>query len=95
MTTTLKMENAYTNEAGFEGSYAATVIHYGKEWQVQFIASEIRLYSGSARDCGYKGPAWKAKANAAAVRTFIAARIAALGPEFMAAHRKLYTEESN
>lgn len=77
-----------TETACAEGSYTALVTVYGVEFAVHYIVGEIRVYGFR-----YLGD-WKGKKYPALAKKGAAARIAALGPEFAAAHTALYKEEA-
>lgn len=72
-----------------DGGYTATVTHYGRTFQVGYVNSEVRVY-GAVSSGFQRG--WKSASSAAAVKKFIAERIASFGPEFQQAHKKLYQE---
>jgi hypothetical protein len=76
------------NEQVFEdGGYVATFVDYGRAFAVHFVMGEVRVtFIGRQGDA--RG--WQHKGSAEAVRKAAAARIEALGPEFMAKHRALY-----
>jgi len=73
-----------------DGGYVAGVRHYGKEFAVHYIAGEVRVYATARHTFAQR---WQRAATTKAVTEFAAGRIAALGPEFHAAHAALYAEE--
>ena len=74
-----------------DGSYAAMVNVYGAEYAIHYVAGEVRVYATREMNAA----SWKTKKNPALAKRFVAARIAALGPEFAAEHAKLYKEPCN
>ena len=79
-----KLETAHD-----EGSYSALVAVYGMEFSVHYVAGEIRTYGTAGQQ---RRKAWQVQGAAKAAREAAAARIAALGPAFQAAHTALYAE---
>src|SRR5262245_12050532 len=70
-----------------DGGYSAEVHAFGAVYAANFVMGEVRLtlIVGSRPAMG-----WKRKATPEAARKAVAARLAELGPEFMAKHRALY-----
>jgi len=76
-------------DVGADGSYAALVNLYGCEYAVHYIAGEVRVYA--TREMARN---WKTRKNPETVKKMITAKLEAMGPEFAAAHAKLYAEEA-
>ena len=84
---TIKTETVYS-----DGGYSSLVTLYGREFSIHYINGELRLY-GTNGNSGYdRRPRWQKEATVKAVRSFMAARIAAFPAEWHAAHATLYSE---
>lgn len=76
-----------------EGSYVSTVTVYGCAFAAHYIKGEVRLHGIGRKGQLGPGLGWKVKKYPAMAKAAIEARIKELGPEFAAAHTKLYSEE--
>jgi hypothetical protein len=89
-TTTASPVRFINEDVYSDGAYCALTVAYGIEFAVHYISREIRVY-GTA---GLRGARkWQIRSAAEAVKTEVARRINAFGPEFAARHDALYAEE--
>lgn len=72
-----------------DGGYVAEVHAYGVIYAAHYVAGEIRLHKTG----GHRLYGWKRNGARKAAEKAVAERLKELGPEFEAAHRKLYAEE--
>jgi hypothetical protein len=82
---TIKNETVYS-----DGGYVALVVHYGREFAVHYVKGEMTLYATNGNPGYDHRPRWQKEATVKAVRSFMAARIAAQPAEWHAAHAELY-----
>lgn len=72
--------------ANADGSYSALVQYCGMEFAVTYVNSEVRVHGSS------RARSDKARQFGNTVKRQMQVRIASLGPEFQAAHKRLYSE---
>lgn len=73
-----------------EGEFIAGVKVYGFEFRASHIGGKFAVQNVSGLKYSSARPKWQARSSAEIALKWLKEQVAALGPEYMAAHRALY-----